>query len=111
MKQIKQLRYCGDNPNVVNEPYGLTKENLISGFAFADYLPILSLRIEGEIGTIFYINVNPYPIQMFKPVFDLNFENYGLKLDTLQFKEETLSKYNETNPLIISVIYNDQLGL
>lgn len=110
MKQIKQFRYYGTAPNQIHEPYDLTLEQLVSGRAFEGCYPILDLTINGKLGTIFYTNVSPYPVELFNKNFNLNFEKYGLNLNVLQFEKNSLEQHTANDPLTITIIYEDQLG-
>lgn len=112
MKQIKQFKYYGTNTVGANEPYDLTDNNLASGLAFSNYMPILHLSIQGKKNTIFYVNNGPYPIKLFSSDFQINFEEYGLAIKGLQFDKDSLSQYDRNDPLTITIIYDEsQLGL
>ena len=106
VKSFHQVIYC--HPQSNKNTFGITKENLINGSAFQQYLPLSQLGVRALPGTQFYINggVNPVIIG-FTGLFEIDLTNGG-SITELKFDEKSIEAI-ETNDSAYLVV--DMLGM
>ena len=105
-KKIKQYRYYGRSSDA-NFPLNLTREGLISGFAFADSIPITQLGIQTLPGTVFYVNNSPEPIVVGSTgIYELDLSS-GTFITNLRFDIESIRTIEDisTAYVIVDVVY------
>lgn len=111
-KKIKQFRwYGGDNGSSSHtDVANLTKESIIDGTAFKDYMPISQLGVQAPPGTDFYLNGSVRPIIVgVSGIYDLDIKN-GARITSLKFSKQSLERINK-NPrsyLIIDILYGEE---
>ena len=82
--------------------------DFITGTAFANYMPLNQLGIQGPPGTKFYLNGSVYPIIIgASGIFDLDIKN-GARVTQLQFDQDDLRRVTENNFLIIDMLYGEE---
>lgn len=105
-KKIKQYRYYGRNSDS-NFPLGLTREGLISGFAFANSIPITQLGIQTLPGTVFYVNNSPEPVVVGSTgIYELDLSS-GTFITNLRFDIESIRTIEDisTAYVIVDIVY------
>lgn len=110
-KEVKQFRfYDNANSGGKNYPTTITQRSLVSGSAFADYMPITQLGIQSLPGTKFYLNNSNNPIIIgYTGIYELNLEGMA-EITALSFDVKSLEAING-NPnsyLIIDIIYEGE---
>lgn len=106
-KKIKQYRYYGRNSSNANFPLDLTREGLISGFAFTESIPITQLGIQTLPGTVFYVNNSPEPVVVGSTgIYELDLSS-GTFITNLRFDIESIRTIENisTAYLIVDVVY------
>lgn len=107
-KRIKQFRYYAPASDE-NSPAALTYQQLQSGSAFANYLPILKLGIQGLPGTKFYINNSVDPIIIGSTgLYELDLMG-NTQITALSFSPSSISEivHNNNAYLLVDIIYDD----
>ena len=105
-KKIKQYRYYGRSSEA-NFPSDLTREGLISGFAFTDSIPITQLGIQTLPGTVFYVNNSPEPVVVGSMgIYELDLSS-GTFITNLRFDIESIRTIENisTAYVIVDVVY------
>ena len=116
-KVLKQFRYYGDSdPNELNYPADIKKENLQTGAIFFNTpalaaATIASLGIQTIPGIKFYLNDAVDPIIVGSTgIYELNLtDNY--EISALRFEGKSLDligSYNGDAYLIIDIVYNTE---
>lgn len=107
-KKIKQFRYYAPGSDE-NSPGDLTYQHLQSGSAFARYLPILKLGIQGLPGTKFYINNSVDPVIIGSTgLYELDLAG-NTQITALSFSPTSISEIVNNNNayLLVDIIYDD----
>lgn len=111
-KKIKQFRWYGANTGSggYSDITDLTKESIIDGTAFKDYMPISQLGVQAPPGTDFYLNGSVRPIIVgVSGIYDLDIKN-GARITSLKFSKQSLERISK-NPrsyLIIDILYGEE---
>lgn len=126
-KKVAQIRYYGTTVTKDENGKETSKANeknfpsdtqdfllgnaLISGEAFAQYLPIYQLGIQGLPGTEFYLNGSFDSVIVGNTgVYELSVDNL-VEILSLSFSKQTIDnidKYNGTQYLIVDILYEDK---
>lgn len=108
-KRIKQFRYYNVDAVNENSPSNLRYQQLQSGSAFADYLPILQLGIQALPGTKFYINNSVDPVIIGSTgVYELSLSG-DAQITALAFSPSSIAQINDNANayLLVDIIYDD----
>ncbi len=110
MKRVKQFRYYNVlGGEKANYPDGLRKAFLVSGSAFADYMPVVQLGIQSLPGTKFYLNNSLNPIIIGATgIYELDLNGLA-EITSLAFESKSIDIINEapSASLIVDIIYED----
>lgn len=105
-KKFKQIIYC--HPTSSINTVGITRDTLVTGSAFSNYLPLSQLGVRALPGTKFYINGTDSPVIIgFTGMFELDLSKGG-SVTSLTFDANSLQEI-ENNDSAYLVI--DMLGL
>lgn len=105
-KRIKQIRYYEDNSEK-NSDKNLTYEDLVSGSAFAPYIPIVQLGVQALPGTLFQLNNSEGNIIIGNTgIFELELTN-GSEITEMFFDGASIHniRKNSNAYLIVDMIY------
>ena len=101
---FNQIIYCNINSN--QNTSGITRDGLITGEAFNNYMPLSQLGIRALPGTKFYINGNSNPVIVgFIGLFEIDLTNGG-SITELRFSEKSIQaiEANDSAYLIIDML-------
>ena len=108
-RAIKQFRYYGEG-NSKNAPNGVCLNNLVSGSAFDDYMPIVQLGIQSLPGQMFRLNNGNDPIIVgISGMYEIDLCESTGRITDLAFDRATTSLITN-NPdayLIIDILYEE----
>lgn len=106
MKQIMQLRYCGENNSGTTE--NITQKALTEDNIFEAYNNITQLGIQARPGTKLWLNNSRYPIWIGDTgIYELDLQNSGYIHD-IKFDKYWIELYNQsgnTDKLLIDIVY------
>lgn len=109
-KEVKQFRFYQTGNTQKNYPSKLDYRSLISGSAFANYMPIVQLGIQSLPGTKFYLNNSNNPIIVgYTGIYELSLEGKA-EISSLAFDAKSLEAINgnANSYLIIDIIYEGE---
>lgn len=109
-KEVKQFRFYQSNNIQKNYPQKLDYRSLISGSAFANYMPIIQLGIQSLPGTKFYLNNSKDPIIVgYTGIYELSLEGKA-EITALSFDAKSLEAINgnANSYLIVDIIYEKE---
>lgn len=105
-KKVKQFRFYS---NTSTQNYGgVSYNNLISGSAFSQYMPILQLGIQSLPGTKFYLNGSNNPIIIGTTgIYEIDLQGLT-EINALQFDPGSINIINNNANayLIVDIIYD-----
>lgn len=108
MKKIKQFRYYND-ASPKNNPIGLKAQDLITGRAFNNYLPIIQLGVQGLPGTRFYVNESGNSIIVgYTGIYELD-SNLVYSIRKLSFDSTSLNLIanSDNGYLLVDIVYEE----
>lgn len=104
VKDFNQIIYC--NPSSDRNTPGITKESLVNGTAFTNYLPLSQLGVRALPGTQFYVNGGTKPVLIgFTGLFEIDLSNGG-SITGLKFDESSIAaiEANDSAYLIVDML-------
>ena len=108
MKKIRQFRYYNDSSEK-NNPPELKMQDLVTGRAFDNYVPILQLGIQGLPGTKFYINGNNNSLVIgYTGIYELD-SSLIYSIRRLSFDSDSINliRNNDNGYLLVDIIYEE----
>ena len=104
VKDFNQIIYC--HPSSEKNTNGVTKENLVSGTIFSQYLPLSQLGVRALPGTQFYLNGGTNPVIIgFTGLFEIDLSSGG-SITGLKFDEKSIQaiEANDSAYLIVDML-------